>query len=48
MGARFIKEEYSEAMPADWYEDSVAELCHKGIISSVTDFWSDGQGSIDI
>ena len=35
MGARFIKDEYSEAMPSDWYEDDVTELCHKGILSSV-------------
>ena len=40
MGARFIKPEYAEAMPVDWFENDVNDLCQKGIISDVTDFWA--------
>ena len=39
----YDSEEYSEAMPSDWYEDNVTELCHKGILNSVSEFWNTGQ-----
>ena len=39
MDQRFTQKSYTNAMPADWFKDSIAELVSKSILKDITDFW---------
>lgn len=39
MDDRFLREEYSSAMPGDWFESGAKELVSDAILSDIREFW---------